>query len=123
MNRVSPSLTEIEPGVFRYPISCEAAEGGGGDRPRTLPCKTDRAKCCSERYEIGSDGKTRFKNTQYLAANVARGNENNLESLRQKFPYLRILRLPNYPVLGEELSIYKIDRGLTFYNFKTRLKP
>jgi hypothetical protein len=122
MNNANPSLSEIRPGVFRYPISCEAAEGGG-DRPSTLPCKTDRAKCCSERYEIGSDGKTRFKNTQYLTVNVANGKETDLRDLRQKFPHLRILRLSNYPVLGEELSIYKIDRGLTFYNFKTRLKP
>lgn len=123
MNNANPSLNEIRPGVFRYPNSCEAAKGGGGERPSTLMCATDCVGNSSDRYEIGSDGKTRFKNTQYLTVNVANRKETDLRDLRKKFPHLKILQLSNYPVLGDELSIYKIDRDLTFHNFKTRLKP
>ena len=109
--------------IPRYSQSKEVAEGGGKDRPSTLPSATDQDLDCSDRYEIESDGKTRLKNTRYLIVNVANGRETDLRDFRQKFPHLKILRLPNYSVLGEELSIYIIDRGLTFYNFKARLKP
>jgi len=100
----------------------QAAQGGCRDRPSTRTSDTDQAKNNSVTCEIESDGRKRYKNTKYLTAYVASSEEMEIEHLKKKFPRLKILQAPHYPILGSELSIYKIDRSLTFHNAKTRLK-
>ena len=102
----------------------EAAEGGdSGVRPSKLPRTFDYAKWWSDQYEIGSDGKVRFRNTEYLTVNVPFEKDTYLEDLQKSLPGLEIIYSPNDLILGNEISSYKLDRNLCFDNCKTRLKP
>jgi hypothetical protein len=85
------------------------AQGGGRARPSTLRGLLE--------------GETAYKYGLSLRDSIDREDVTDRKELLNRFPRLSILRFTNYPVLGEKLSIYRIDYQLTYENFMRRLQP
>ena len=65
-----------------------------------------------------------YVKSKYLTINITNGKESTLTELRQRFPRSTIFRIINlpYPILGNHLSIYRVDPNkLTIDNYQRRL--
>jgi hypothetical protein len=81
----------------------------------TKAAQRDRAAEADHNYESNGleyieDAKGRYPKSEYLTLNIANGDELTLKQLRKRYPRIKILKCKNYEILGDKLSIYRIDK-------------
>ena len=89
--------------------------------PDALPVETAAAGKEGHKDKDNSD---LFVKSKYLTVDITNGKESTLTELRQRFPRSTIFRIINlpYPILGNHLSIYRVDPNkLTIDNYQRRL--
>lgn len=81
-----------------------ATTAAGGDTRATPPQSEENTG------DIGS-APVSFITSEYLTADITNGKEPNLEELRQRFPRVKIFKIPDLFLCGNRISLYRLDRN------------